>query len=327
MTGLTVNAKVNVPQRYYKRVRAMAHVFLMTGEYQRDGEKRKSIQALEAMLNHVFHVKERQIDLEIEKERNEERKKKLIDDRKEATDRYPSGIRVLYRRLVFYRHFVAPDKPLVVGEGITDNIYLKCAVQALAARYPHLAPGRNNDRLIYPVQFFNYTAKVRELLGLRGGSSHIKTFLEHWKSNFVKYSFRPIKHPVIILIDNDDGAKGIFKLLKGKFNVTVQFETRLPFYHLGDHLYLIKTPEQGDEGISSVEDFFPSALLNVKIDGKVFNRDKEHDAPGEYGKVVFAEQVVRRQASVDDFVGFAPILDRISAAIEHFYSQRASKLV
>lgn len=325
VTGLTVNTKVNVPQRYYKRVRAMTHVFLMTGEYERDGEKRKSVQSLEAMLNHVFHVKERQIDLEIDREKNEGKKKKLIDDRKEVTDKHPSAIRVLYRRLVFYRHFVAPDKPLVVGEGITDNVYLKCAVQALAATYPRLAPVRENDKLTYPVQFFNYTPKVRELLGLRGGSSHIKTFLEHWKSNFVKYSFRPIKHPVIVLIDNDDGANGIFKLLKNRFNVTVEFKTQLPFYHLENHLYLIKTPEQGEKGISSVEDFFPPALLDVKIDGKVFNRDKEHEAPGEYGKVVFAEQVVRRQASPEDFVGFAPILERISAAIEHYYSQRILK--
>lgn len=324
VTGLIVNEKVNVRQGYYKRLRAMTHTFLTKGEYQRDGARRDSAQSLEGMLNHIFHIKERQIDLTIEREKSEEKKKSLLADRKESAEKYPSAIRVLYRRLVFYRHFVDPAKPLIVCEGITDNVYMKCAVQHLSAAYPSLAPTRTGRKLEYPVQFFNYTPKARELLGLRGGSSYIKTFLNHWKANFEKYAHRPMNHPVIILIDNDDGAADIFKLLKGKFNVTVDFVTRLPFYHLGDHLYLVKTPERGEDSKSSVEDFFPAALLDAKIDGKVFNRDKEHEAPGEYGKVVFAERVVRQQAGPADFLGFAPILTRIEKVIEHYSAASAN---
>lgn len=318
VTGLIVNEKVNVPQGYYKRLRAMTHTFLTNGEYQRDGVSQNSAQSLEGMLNHIFHIKERQIDLAIEREKNENRKKRSLADRKDKNEKYPSAIRTLYRRLVFYRHFIDPAKPLIVCEGITDNIYLKCAVQHLSAAHPSLAPVKKGRKLDYPVQFFNYTPKARELLGLRGGSSHIKTFLECWNADREKYAFRPMKHPIIILIDNDDGAKSIFKMLKGKFNITIELTTRLPFYHLGDHLYLVKTPEKGSDGKSSIEDFFPTTLLDKKVEGKVFNRDKEHEAPGEYGKSIFAERVVRQQANADDFLEFDQILTRIDEAIEHY---------
>ena len=88
-----------------------------------------------------------------------------------------------------------------------------------------------------------------------------------------------------MLIDNDDGAKEIFKLLQGKkFRISIGLETDLPFYHLSGPLYLIKTPIKGPDNKSCPEDFFDPIVLGTKIDGKNFNPDKEHDAPGEYGK-------------------------------------------
>jgi len=110
VTGLTVNEKVNVPQSYYKRTRAMTHAFLTKGKYQRAGADATSVQTLEGMLNHIFHIKERQIDIAIEREKNEDKKKKLLADRREASEKHPSAIRALYRRLIFYRHFIDPTK-------------------------------------------------------------------------------------------------------------------------------------------------------------------------------------------------------------------------
>jgi RNA-directed DNA polymerase len=65
VTGLTVNAKVNVPQRYHKVARAMTHSFLTTGTYKLDGKNDTSAQRLEGILNHIYHIRERQIDLVI----------------------------------------------------------------------------------------------------------------------------------------------------------------------------------------------------------------------------------------------------------------------
>jgi RNA-directed DNA polymerase len=79
---------------------------------------------------------------------------------------------------------------------------------------------------------------------------------------------------------------------------------------------LVKTPIKGADNKSCPEDFFDPALLTTKIDGKTFNPHKEHEAPGEFGKVIFAERIVRPQAGIIDFSGFDPLLTRIEAAID-----------
>jgi RNA-directed DNA polymerase len=106
VTGLVVNEKVNVAESYYKLVRAMAHRFLATGTYQHDGADQTSIDLLEGMLNHVYHIRERQVDLALQSISNSEKRARLQKDRREAKREYPSAIRTLYHRVVFYRHFI-----------------------------------------------------------------------------------------------------------------------------------------------------------------------------------------------------------------------------
>jgi hypothetical protein len=89
------------------------------------------------------------------------------------------------------------------------------------------------------------------------------------------------------------------------------------FYHLAANVYIVFTPiaTSGDE--SSIEDFFEPALLETKIGGKSFNpsNDKLNDDK-EYGKTVFATQVVRPNIEKINFDGFDPILTRLGAVIE-----------
>lgn len=323
VTGFTVNVKVNVPQRYYKVARAMTNSFLTTGSFKRDGVDDTSVQRLEGILNHIYHVRERQTDIAIEAEGNKEKRQKLHADRTKHKNEYPSAIRLVYHQLVFFKHFVDPPKPIIICEGPTDPIYLKSAIRKLAAAHPKLVSTKDG-KLSLVVNFFKYSKQSRDLLQLRGGSADLKYFLLSWKDKLVKFKHRPMKHPVIVLIDNDDGATEIFKLLKSKkFNVTIDHATDLPFYHLDGPLYLVKTPIKGPDNKSCPEDFFDPALLVTKIDGKSFNPHKEHEAPGEYGKVVFAERVVRPQAGTIDFSGFDPLLSRIDGVIEDYERRRA----
>jgi RNA-directed DNA polymerase len=104
VTGLTVNAKVNVPQHYYKVARAMTNSFLTTGTYKRDGVDDTSVQHVEGILNHIYHIRERQIDLTIDAEENKEKRYKLHTDRTKLKNEYPSAIRLVYSRLVFFKH-------------------------------------------------------------------------------------------------------------------------------------------------------------------------------------------------------------------------------
>lgn len=322
VTGLTVNKKVNVQQYYYKAARAMTNSFLTTGIYNINGVDDTSVQRLEGILNHIYHIKERQIDIVIDSEKNEEKRHKFHSERTKQKNEHPSAIRRVYHRLVFFKHFIDPAKPLIICEGPTDPIYIKCAIRKAAAAHPKLASTKDG-KLTYSVNFFRYSNQSRDLLQMRGGTPDLKFFLQAWKDALKKYRHRPMKNPVIVLIDNDDGATEIFKMLQSKkFSVTIGHALDHPFYHLGDNLYLIKTPIRGPDNKSCPEDFFDPAVLAIKVEGKIFNPNKEHESPGEYGKVIFAERVVRAQSATVDFSGFEPILKRIEAVIDDYATRK-----
>jgi hypothetical protein len=85
-----------------------------------------------------------------------------------------------------------------------------------------------------------------------------------------------------------------------------------------------RTSPRGGAGI---EDLFDPALLKTVLDGKIFDPDKEHNAPGKYGKVAFAERASWFQMLPPfDFSGFAPVLDRIVAVLDHHAGLKAAQL-
>lgn len=328
VTGLTVNKKVNIRAKYYKLARAMTHSLFTTGKYRRNGEEESSIESLEGIVNHIFYVKERQIDIQLSKENNLEKKKKLLDERDKAKKAHPSATRLLYHSLVFYKHFIDRKTPLILCEGPTDSIYLKAAIRKLAVAHPKLVAVADGS-LTLKVKFFKYKRLAKDgqakddVLRLQGGTGDLKFFLLQWKKELPKFQHGPPKHPVIVFIDNDKGAGGIFNVLSSTFNVTAELKTDLLFYHLGGHLYLIKTPIIGGDGSSCIENFLPDAALQVQIDGKSFSPNKKHQAPNEYGKVVLAENVIRPNAATIDFSGFEAILARIDAVIEDYEKQKS----
>ncbi len=325
VTGLVVNEKVNVKNDYYKRARAMAHTLFKTGTYVLDGEAETTLGPIEGILNHVYHVREGTKDLAVESEPNPERKKKRQTERAKQKSESPSAIRVLYHRLLFYKHFVAPSKPVLLCEGPTDSIYLKAAIGMLPAFRASLSEVKDG-KFTHRVNFFKYSKQAKDLLQLRGGTGDLKYFLTAYKNLVPKYGHAPMEHPVILLIDNDSGSKNVFSLMSSLFHVTATLSTNLPFYRLSQNLYLIKTPPVEADGSSYIEQFFEPVVLGTVLDGKKFNHEKVHDAPGEYGKVVFAEKVVIPEQAKINFANFTPILERIVAAIgDHKAAKAAAK--
>ena len=55
-----------------------------------------------------------------------------------------------------------------------------------------------------------------------------------------------------------------------------------------------------------------------KVDGKFFNRQKELDTKKEYGKIVFAEKVVRENQQHIDFNGFKEVFDKLRTTIDDY---------
>ena len=306
VTGLTVNAKVNIRPEYYRYARSMCHSLFKTGAYHRplpaDPDPITSLYPLEGILSHIHHVKDT-ID-----DRDE------LEKRKEAT-----AARKLYARFLKYRYFVRLEQPLIVCEGKTDNIYLKYAIRNLPSFHPKLGSW-SGGMFTSAVTFFSYANQAHRILELGSGASSLKYFFikTRYGKDIQDFTHKPLKHPVIVLIDNDDGAKEIFKTIKDSYGISIKLTSLDLFFHVTDNLYLVKTPERGSSGKSFIEEFFELSLLETKIGGKKFNPYKKHEADGEYGKYVFAEKVVRPHADKIDFSGFVPLLERIVAVIDHY---------
>ncbi|MCJ2022058.1 retron Ec67 family RNA-directed DNA polymerase/endonuclease [Methylobacterium sp. E-065] len=313
-TGLVVNEKVNVRQEYFRAARNMCDALFKTGSYFRmvpatltggavgDPPVKNVITShnqLGGMLAHIYQVKN-STDLR-------------ADDVKKAK---PTATRSLYFRFLFYKNFVANKTPVIVPEGKTDTVYLRAAIRYSSAYHPRLGELKSG-KLETKIRFMNFSKIVHDVMQLGHGTSEQKFLIADYERNLRGYRHAPLAHPVIVLFDNDDGAKSLFGYAKNKRHSKIGLDSTDPFYYLGYNLYLVKTPEFGGGKKSCIEDLFPSGLLKTIIDGKVFDPNKEHEEAGKYGKVVFAKQVVTPNASTIDFSGFAPLLDRIVAVLDH----------
>jgi retron-type reverse transcriptase len=314
-TGLMVNENVNIRPEYWRKIRHMSHALFKTGSYFRmvpttlaggaaGGAPVKDVittpYSLDGALAHIHQVKSRP----------DQRKKGSKSDQSTAARR-------LYFQFLFYKHFVALDRPLIVPEGITDSVYLRTAAHHLPAYHPRLGL-INNGKFVSAIRYMNYTKTVHEILLLGNGAGAFKTFLSNYHKHVESYGHAPLAFPVIVLVDNDDGGGELFPCAKSKGASTISFKSTDPFYHLGLNLYLIKTLEKNTAPHKScIEDLFEPALLNTLLDGKTLDLSKAHNAPGKYGKVAFADRVVLPNANTIDFSGFARLLNRIIAVLDH----------
>jgi len=312
VTGLTVNAKVNVPADYYRYARAMCHSAFTTGAYfrpEQEDEPITSLSPLEGILSYIHYVKH------------------TVDPRDHLTKiKEPTAARNLYKRFLFYKHFVRLERPLIICEGKTDNVYLKYAIRALTKYHPKL--GQFSDSSFESaVSFFNYANRsgkkgsqpAHQILQINGGTGGLKHLLLHYKKSIQTFAHRPLLYPVIMLVDNDSGAaQDIFGACRGNFNTQIDLNTTDNFYLLTDNLYLVKTPEAGQGQHTCIEDLFEPQLLQTQLDGKSFNPNNEQDSTTEYGKHVFAEKVVRPNAGAINFAGFDPLIERITDVIDSY---------
>lgn len=318
VTGLVVNDKVNISQDYYRFARAMCNSLFQRGHYfishGSHSDLIENLNVLEGILSHIYFVKSR-------RDRNPSINR-LAEEAEEF--RPPHAPEELYRRFLFYKYFAAPKTPLIVTEGISDITYIQCAIRALGRKFPLLAEERSG-RIVRRVRFLKPSGVSRDILGLGQGAAGQASLIARYESVIRRYSHKPMDHPIIILCDNDDGLKTVVQKVKSKLSKLISTETTDPFYYLGLNLYLVKVPEGTPAADRDIESLFEPAVLKTKLDGKTFSRKKEHKSGTEYGKVAFAEGVVRAGAGTIKFDGFEELLTRISQAIEH-YAALTSKL-
>ncbi|MDH5572502.1 MAG: retron Ec67 family RNA-directed DNA polymerase/endonuclease, partial [Gammaproteobacteria bacterium] len=162
VTGLIVNKKPNVKKEYWRTVRSQCNNLFHTGTFFKKtdtGEEEGNINELEGQLNFIDQVDlfnrlrqkpvlNNEYALERELQKNKKKSAHLLHGREKT-----------FSRFLYYRLFYGNDKPTFLCEGKTDNVYLKSAINILAANYPTLAtpatPPTPYELLVHFVEYSN----------------------------------------------------------------------------------------------------------------------------------------------------------------------------
>lgn len=67
---------------------------------------------------------------------------------------------------------------------------------------------------------------------------------------------------------------------------------------------------------------FQKSLLNTKLEERTFSPKSKIDTSKHYSKKIFANSIVKKNASTIDFSGFDPLLARLVKVLEHFEEQK-----
>ena len=301
VTGLVVNSKVNVRREYRHAVRAMVYRLFTTGSFDFEytsidalGAKVKSkapgkLGELHGMLGFIDGV-----DL-FNKSIAPKKKKK----REEKCD---SSKELMYKRFLLFKEFYTASNPVLICEGKTDNVYITHAIRSLAARYPMLAAVDPEGKISIKIRRFRYTDRsTGRILGIGGGSGDLCGFLKTYKEELRRFRAPGMFYPVVVLIDNDDGASSIYSTIKQLTGI--QPSGGEPFIHVVGNLYVVPTPLLGKKP-SAIEDFFEPTTRSVLLNGRSFSPSNNFDPRLYYGKSEFAYKVVQPDADKINFDGF-----------------------
>lgn len=326
VTGLVVNSKINTKREYRHTVRAMVDRLLRTGSFDFElltedaaGIKIKSsfpgnIQQLHGMLGFIDDVDFSNKILGFKHAANSPTKQHVIS---KGPEKDLNGTCHTYRRFLFYKEFYAATVPTIIFEGKTDRVYLTLAMRKLAAEFPRLASKDESGKTGLNIRCYKNldkkeTTRTSNILGFSGGSADLNYLINTYKSEARHFKAAGMQQPIIVFIDNDDGAISIYNSIR---KITkAEPDKNAPFIHVFGNLYVVATPML-DKGKSMIEDFFDEATLAWKLNGKTFDSGKKINTDLHYGKAQFANKVVIPNADKIDFSGFKPILERLIAVI------------
>lgn len=314
VTGLVVNQKVNVRSEFRHLTRAMVYRFCGTGSFQctmfekdADGEiKPKKIDGTPAELKGRLNFAD-MISLHTRKKNGRETNHDDVYAKEGSESNFSADERT-YEHFLFYSMFVAAERPLILCEGKTDSIYLRCAIEQLAENYPSLIDIIDGKKFL-KVRFFTYSNVTDRILGLAGGASQLSKFMINYHRRSSRFKGPGFTNPVIVVADNDSGTTHFYGALKITRNDT------LPFYNLAKNMRMTMTPLLPGKSETMIEHFFDPDVTGIKLGKKVFSWDNKFDIETQYGKRFFAEHVVFKNRDKIDFSGFIPLLDRIVLAI------------
>lgn len=315
VTGLVVNSKVNIRSEYRRTVRAMAHHLFMTGHFDfvqavpdANGvlvptKKEGTLSQLHGMLGHIDRVDLHNAKLESLARGNNWVSTKGVGSKEN-----------LYRRFLIFKEFYAAPAPVIICEGKTDIVFIVRAIRSLAALFPRLATVTPGKPTTLNVRVFKYPlTSTGRILSINGGTGDLTKFILDYVKEIKRFKAPGKQNAVILLIDNDDGAKSVYSVVRQVSGYNSN--GREPFVYISGNMYLIATPLTHGQNKSVIEDCFTAQLRDIKLNGKSFNPSNSNfDSAIHYGKHVFSKHV-EENASKIDFSGFTEILSRLDAVI------------
>ncbi|KJG42738.1 retron Ec67 family RNA-directed DNA polymerase/endonuclease [Photobacterium angustum] len=330
VTGLIVNKKPNTKKEYWRLVRAKCNHLFKTGYFVSivDGKEIKgNINELEGQLNFIDQV-DHYNRMRQRAPLNPEYARSSVG---KHTRNLLTGREKTFRNFLFYRLFCGNDKPTILCEGKTDNIYLKSAISELVKEYPQLARKKASEYELL-VRFVEYSKRTRFLLELYGGTDYLRNFIDSFEANMKVYSNIKPKNPVILFVDNDKGTSNIKNLLSSKsFIKKIKISPssidkneqirKSQFIHVVKNLYVVFTPLASNDDFTDVEYFFDDkARLMKHSNGKCFNTVRNRNDNKDLSKDAFATHIVKENKKNIDFTGFKPLLNSIVEVINHYES-------
>lgn len=315
VTGLTVNSKVNVRAEYHRTAKAMTHKLFRTGSFEvlkanKEGVTEKtlgSVHQLNGILSFIYMINDYNRKL---------RTKHPLNPAFEPATEKLKSIEESHRKFIFYKDFYASAIPTIICEGKTDNIYLRAAIYSLAAKYPELVETSKDGSKKLKIKLFKYTDQIKYLMGLTGGTGEMVKFMTNFTKECAFFKAPNGLKPVIMLIDNDQGASEIYNKIHQIKKLAKKPDGTDELHYIGQNLYVLPTPlNKGNQ--TMIEDLFDPALLKTLLNGKSFNPNDKKMTPSEYSKNHFAKYVIKAQQATIDFSGFEPVLNSILKIIKN----------
>jgi len=317
-TGLIVNEKINIRKEYYKKARSMCHELFKSDEFYIDNKANSSnltqersdadnkvkgtLNQLEGILSFIYQVKLPHY---------------ICDEKGNRVN--PTAITDLYRKFLFYKHFFLIKKPLIICEGKTDVVYLKCALKQLENEYGGLIQRNDDDGVDFKIGFLNMSKSLKDVFNISTGTPGLLYLMNKYEKKMKIFKGQGKKYPVIILVDTDDAANGIKNRIIKQLKISNDLNSSI-HYNFIDNLYIIFVSGEKDKVI---EDLFDTVTLNTKLNGKVFSRAKKINTEKEYGKIVFAKKIIKLKQKEINFDGFKPIFNKFQLIINEYSNNTA----
>lgn len=308
VTGITVNKKLGIRSDFVRATRAMAHRLYTQGRFEIDG-KSGTIDMLEgrfAFIDQLDHYNNK-------------------FDGMRHNHRELNGREKQYQAFLFFKYFFSNKKPLIVTEGKTDARYLKAALKSLHQEYPMLIEKLGENQFKFKISFLKKTKRLKYFLDIElDGASAMKSIRNYYTGannlpnlfrKFQKLSNGSPLNPVILLFDNElQTEKPLKDFLCGDHYKNSRAEIKSDSHSLlipNSKLYVVVPPLPSNLIECEIEDLFTRDVLERKIGGKIFCRDKGFDKEKHYSKEVFSKYILANYQTLD-FYGFKPLLDVLS---------------